>query len=232
VGYADYEADRVAHLRTAAAKLRTIERYTDDTKGAVLDVGCGTGHFLEAVSSSRARYGLESSPHASIVARRSGAHIVSASAERFPFSAVGFQLVTMWDVIEHLRDPSACLHQIRQSIAQDGLLVLSTGDFGSLLAKAMGRRWYLMAPPTHLYYFSREGMVRLLERAGFRVEAVTYESKRVSIRLMFYLAASAIPVLRPVTRVALRSRYVDRDVLINLYDQMTIFARPNQGLQP
>jgi SAM-dependent methyltransferase len=228
VGYADYEGDRDAHLQNAAARLQAIDSMSKGAKGAVLDVGCGTGHFLEAVNSGRARYGIESSLHAAKLARRSGARIVSASAERLPFSAPEFELVTMWDVIEHLRDPAASLRQIRESIAPGGMFVVSTGDFGSLLARVMRRRWYLMAPPTHLHYFTRQGLIQLLEGAGFAVEAVRYESKRVSIRLMGYLAVNAMPMLGPIARPGLRSRYADVALRINLHDQMTIFARPSE----
>jgi hypothetical protein len=100
-------------------------------------------------------------------------------------------------------------------------LLLTTGDIGSLSARAAGRRWRLMTPPQHLWFFSRTTLGTLLERAGFRVCAVDRPSKLVPLSLMAYQALRMLGARSPESL-----RAVPGHVRLNLFDTMRVVAEP------
>jgi hypothetical protein len=80
-----------------------------------------------------------------------------------------YDVACMWDTIEHLAAPDACIEQLSKLVRPNGLLAVTTGDISSLLARVRGRRWRLIHPPTHLHYFTRHSLRTLLARFGFQV---------------------------------------------------------------
>jgi SAM-dependent methyltransferase len=83
-----------------------------------------------------------------------------------------FDVVCMWDTIEHLPGPARFVSRAAEALRPGGHLFLTTGDIGSLNARLRGSGWRQIHPPTHLNYFSRETMRRLLERYGFEVVGI------------------------------------------------------------
>jgi hypothetical protein len=67
-----------------------------------------------------------------------------------------------------------------------GFLFLTTGDIGSLIARVKRERWRLFHPPTHLHYFSRSTIARLLATAGLQVVKTRYVGVRRSVRQVVY----------------------------------------------
>lgn len=78
-----------------------------------------------------------------------------------------FDVVCLWDTIEHLPRPDLFIERLAESTESGALLAVTTGDIGSLNARLAGRRWRLIHPPTHLHYFTRGSLLRLLHRHGF-----------------------------------------------------------------
>jgi SAM-dependent methyltransferase len=89
------------------------------------------------------------------------------------FEPALFDLVTLWDVIEHVADPLAVLTEVARVLAPGGKVVLTTGDIGSAYARRHGVRWHLLTPPWHLYFFSRATLAGLAARAGLKVDGVS-----------------------------------------------------------
>ena len=98
------------------------------------------------------------------------AEIIAGDFLKVPLEP-GFDVITMFDVIEHVRDPLAWLVRARELLAPGGLLVIETGDVASAWARLLGRHWYFLDPPQHLWYFTGDGLEALLARAGFRARA-------------------------------------------------------------
>ncbi|MGD9124440.1 MAG: class I SAM-dependent methyltransferase, partial [Desulfarculaceae bacterium] len=78
----------------------------------------------------------------------------------------GFDLVTLWDVLEHTPDPLAVLAECRRVLKPGGLLVVNYPDIASLPSRAMGRRWVFLLS-VHLYYFTPQTIRAALEKSGF-----------------------------------------------------------------
>lgn len=145
--------------------------------GVLLDVGAATGLFVErARAHGWDARGVEPSDWAAAHAREVlGQPVVTGvlADQQLPTGSV--ELVTMWEVIEHLPDPGEELREIHRILRPGGTLALSTPDAGSLVARLLGRRWPGWRKiPEHLYHFDRETLTRLLSDTGFRVEDSRY----------------------------------------------------------
>jgi SAM-dependent methyltransferase len=182
--YADYDADRTAIALSAHRRLRVLERRT--TGRRLLDVGCAAGFFLDA---ARQRgwdvAGLELSVYAAGRARSLGLTVYEGSILEPP-PLRPFDVVTMWDTIEHLARPDIAVQKAAGLLSPDGILAVSTGDCGSLVARACGRRWRLLSDPTHKFFFSEHTLGALLKSAGFRPVAVGRPGKWVSSAMILH----------------------------------------------
>lgn len=92
----------------------------------------------------------------------------------------------MWDVIEHLERPDLFIAHIARLSRPGSLLYITTGDIGSPVARVRGRKWRMIHPPTHVHYFSRPTLERLLVNHGFRVVDVRTVGVARSFRQILY----------------------------------------------
>jgi SAM-dependent methyltransferase len=136
-----------------------------------------------------------------------------------------FDVVTMWDVIEHLTDPRAALELAHRLLRPDGLLVIHTIDIESPFARLMGARWpWLME--MHLTYFSRRTLREMLETCGFRVLSDRPQGRFLRLGYLMNRVGALIPLLGRsaewlVTELGLRGLAVP----VNLGDLFTAYAR-------
>jgi SAM-dependent methyltransferase len=170
LGYQDYLANQPAKREYFRNRLLDVMKANGiGEPGRCLEVGCAFGLCLdEARSLGWKVRGTEVSQHSAEYARSHLGIEVDASPTALDnVEAASQDLVLMWDVIEHLIEPLKMLQEVKRILAPGGLLVLSTGDVGSVGARLYGRRWFLLAPPHHLFYFDRRSITRMLEAAGF-----------------------------------------------------------------
>jgi 2-polyprenyl-3-methyl-5-hydroxy-6-metoxy-1,4-benzoquinol methylase len=183
-GYYEGETDRVYqnYLADPGTKGQQFGEQLDSLvsefslkPGALLEIGCAFGLFLDqARRRGWSVRGTEKSAHAGGRARRELGLDVDTSPDALATVPSGSQdVVVLWDVIEHLRYPLDMMVEARRTLRPGGILSLTTGDVESLGARLYGRRWYLIAPPHHLFYFDRRSMAKLLGKAGFAVRRMT-----------------------------------------------------------
>jgi SAM-dependent methyltransferase len=219
--YADEEGGQRA---TASALLERIEAHV--APGRILDVGCWLGFLLgEARERGWEPVGIEPSETASAAAReRFGLDVRTGGVGDVP--AGRFEAVVMGDVIEHLVDPAAALSRVRGALADGGVLALALPDAGSRLARAMGRRWWSVLP-THVQYFTRASLTRLLVREGFEVLEVDTAPKAFSVRYYLGRVEGYSPRAgRALVAAAERARLADRLWAPDFRDRMLVLARP------
>jgi SAM-dependent methyltransferase len=99
-----------------------------------------------------------------------------------------FDVVTLWNVMEHLHSPLDTLREIRRLLKDDGVLILSVPNVESLDARIFGDCWIGLDPPRHLYGFAGKTVSQLLSKAGLeaietRFIAGSYHSFTASLRL-------------------------------------------------
>ncbi len=221
--YADYLADRPTIRRNAQRSLAELESLVSGRR--LLDVGCAAGFFLEVARERGWNVcGLEVSAYAAAIARdQLGLPVLQGSIVAPPEGLDRFDVVTLWDAIEHLDRPDLALGHIRERLQEGGLLVLTTGDHGSLLRRITGRRWRLFGDPSHNFFFDRVTLRALLERTGF--DPISFSNRGKWVSLAMGLHQSGLPLAGH-----LRDWFVTRGwelgLYVNLWDVMTVFARP------
>jgi SAM-dependent methyltransferase len=215
-GYSDYAACEDTLRHEARRTLRRIRRY--HSSGRLLELGCAYGFFLLEAQKYFAVQGVEVSRFAAEQATARGLTVQAAPFETLELSP-GVDVVCLFDCIEHLLDPFAYLQKIHGLLAEDGIVVLTTGDIGSVYARIAGPRWRLLTPPQHQFFFSRETLSALLARTGFEIVALFHPWKLVPLRLMLYqLGPGVKAALGPLGRMPL-------GVYVNLFDAMFVVAR-------
>lgn len=196
--------------------------------GKLLDVGAATGFFLDlARTRGWQTHGVEPSRYASEVASRKGLTVHRGVVEELDLPDESFDVITMWDVIEHVNDPDASLAAACRLLRPEGSLALNTPDAGSLLARLLGLRWHLVVPPEHLVLFSAKSLRKLLEDHGFTVIALHRIGKRFSIQYVLQTLArwQGLTVWRKMADLSRRSRFGNWGIPINLRDNMFVLAR-------
>lgn len=183
-GYDNYLADEARIRQTARRRLQKIMTYKKS--GRLLDLGCAVGFFLdEARKENWQVNGVEISQFASEYARKKlKLPVITADLLRASFPMKSFDVITLWDVIEHVSQPEKLLKKVHSWLKNDGLLVFSTPDVGSLPARLTGHRWigYKLSDE-HLVYFSLETITAFLEKTGFEITTYHHLGKHVSFEL-------------------------------------------------
>ncbi len=143
--------------------------------GHLLDVGCATGVFLDGMRQRGWTVaGIEVNAEAARYAqKRLGLEVFVGELEEAGYPDAGFDVVTLWDVLEHVRDPRRTLEEIARILQPSGLLVLSLPNPDCLEARLFGLYWAGWDVPRHLYIFSRSVLERLLAEAGFQLQEVS-----------------------------------------------------------
>lgn len=229
-GYADYRSEEALYLKTFRKRFEIIDRYVDKP-GRLLDVGCAAGFFLKVASERGWQLeGVELSPDIAAHAREDFGfeQVHVGTLETAPYEPGSFDLLTMWDVLEHVPDPKALLIEARSFLKSDGLLILETQDVSSAFAKRMGPKWQHFKHLEHLHHFDPRTIRRLFDEAGFEILENTPRlgGKHVSIAFIRERAERVSPAFRyllwPLAPFNRLSFYV------NLKDEMVIAARPKK----
>jgi spore maturation protein CgeB len=140
-------------------------------KGKILDIGCDGGFFLKTMKEDGwSVYGVEVRRDFCRYAKEKlDLDIFSGVLEENIFPDAYFDIVTMWDIIEHLPDPSRTLSIVNRILKDHGLLAISTMNVDSFNAKIFKDKWRFYNPPSHIYFFSLGTLRKMLEKEGFRI---------------------------------------------------------------
>lgn len=189
-GHAGDSAIENAKVATVRTYLRRLERSAPPGR-RYLEVGCSAGAGLAAAAAAGWEVeGVEVSPPTAAVARaRAGVRAVHVGTLLdAPFDVGTFDVVTMFDVIEHIDPPQPTMERVRQLLRPDGLFLLLTPDAGSVSARMLGGRWpHLLAE--HVVCFSRRALRQVLHATGFQVLEVGFAWKRVNVEMLLRHAA-------------------------------------------
>jgi SAM-dependent methyltransferase len=168
VGFIDYGALTPARRRMFGRHLDRIERLL--RPGRVLDVGCATGDFL-LLARERGwnTLGVDPSP-AREQAMAAGVRMVGRTIDDADVAPHSIDLITFWDVLEHLPDPVTSLRRARELLAPGGLVAATVPNAGSAVARLSGPRWFgYKTAGEHLQFFSAVTINRCFATAGLEV---------------------------------------------------------------
>lgn len=165
-----YVKERQGRELTFSKHLQAMEKRIGKANGrSLLDVGAYVGIFVEtAVAAGWDAVGVEPSSWAAAEAQKSGVPVIRGTQDSPELDGKTFDVVTMWDVIEHVDDPSGEMAKAYEKLKPNGWLVVHTMDVDSLAAKLLKSRWpwYM---DMHIHYFSQRTMRQMLEQNGYEV---------------------------------------------------------------
>lgn len=166
------ELDAVENQRFHQDALAEMQPYRDSNR--VLDVGCAVGLFLAAARANGWEcFGVEPSHHLGEYGRAHfGLSIVEGELAGAKFAPNSFDVITLWDVTEHLLDPMATYRLVHGLLRPGGLLMLRMPNWQSLAREMLGPNWEMFVTD-HFYYFTPDTLRALLQQAGFAPKYVT-----------------------------------------------------------
>lgn len=225
-GYQDYDSDKKSVLPEFDYFLEKLEHET--IKRDLLDVGSATGVFMEsAIRRGWKARGLELSQYATEAGRLKGLDISCKALEDLDeFQDESVSVVTMWDVVEHFRDPVRAFDVLAHIVSPNGLIMFATPQSDCLFARLMGKFWTLLAPPQHLHYFSRKSMEILLKDKGFELVSIEWRGKSFDLGYVIHFVMGWLRIrwawLDRMAHWRMMQRIVFR---INLRDMMIVLAK-------
>ena len=151
--------------------------------GKLLDIGCGSGSYLNlARSLGWQTYGLDPDPAAAAVARGSGAIVADGTLDTAALPDAPFDAVTSMHSIEHARDPRRFLRQALALLRPGGFFYLQTPNFDSLMHRRYGADWYALELSRHLCMLGVPAMRRLLEEVSPWTSLIVRSNPRRAVR--------------------------------------------------
>lgn len=155
-------------------------------KGVLLDVGCGTGQFLQFARRKgwQRLEGIELVPEIAERARSlSDAKIYTSTLLKADLPSHYYSGIVLWDIVEHLNDVESILQEVYRLLKPGGILLIGTVNRHGLSLRYLGVNALTVNPPEHILFFSARGMKSILELTGFRV----YKLSSFSIYLLEWI---------------------------------------------
>jgi SAM-dependent methyltransferase len=144
-------------LRFGKERLSLIQEYKK--MGNLLDIGCGTGWFIESARSCFQVAGFEPTKNlADFTSKKLGIHVASSLEE---FKKSSFDVITAFDVIEHVPDPVDFLKSIHDLLDENGMIVIFTPNKNSAAFCYLKEKENLVTPPIHLHYLNANSFIHL-----------------------------------------------------------------------
>jgi SAM-dependent methyltransferase len=197
----------------AGRRLQTITRLLHKTPSAtrVVDIGCSRGQFVGfAAEAGFQAEGVEPAPDIATAARALGLNVHTGLLEEQHYPDATFDAASLFEVVEHLREPLPLLKECRRILKPGGVLLISTGNAASWTVAAMGARWdyfHIEKDGGHISFFNPQSIAALAHNAGFDVERI--ETARVKFHekgdvsgMTYMLGKLAAELLNVPARIA------------------------------
>jgi len=230
----DYLADKEAYWHKLGynARYGEIRRFHPGAK-SILDIGSGAGIFLDLCRSRGMDVqGLELSQWGFNTANKS-LELPTAKLTVADFASTAeriFDVVTMFDVLEHGSNPKNDLAAAKRLLAPGGILIINLPNIDSLVSKLTGPEWNKLIPPNHTYHFSSQSLQKLVGDSGFKTLLVKTnhgDSKELAYQLMLGIWRQAAKKNRAVARV-----YADRTEKISGKPPLAILMKGSIKISP
>jgi 2-polyprenyl-3-methyl-5-hydroxy-6-metoxy-1,4-benzoquinol methylase len=151
---------------TISSKVRLVRRFISE--GRILDLGCGTGEFLNAMrGKGYVAAGVEPNESARSYARQTYKLDVLKAFDQGSFSPDSFQVITLWHVLEHIYALNETLTEIQGVLDEKGIVIAALPNPESSDARIYGKFWAGFDLPRHIYHFTPSAVERLFSEHGF-----------------------------------------------------------------
>ncbi|MEO8852781.1 MAG: class I SAM-dependent methyltransferase [Ginsengibacter sp.] len=184
--------------RTLLQKRKLIEKTTRKSQGNILDIGAGTGAFLNTMKNANWNCtGIEPDKNAREKALELHGLNIEDTDTLYTLSAGTFDAITLWHVLEHVHELHKYADQLRNLLSKNGKLFIAVPNYTSSDAKMYKQFWAAYDVPRHLYHFSPKSMEHLLNSHGLKLESTKpmwFDSVYVSMLSEKYRTGNSHPV--------------------------------------
>ncbi len=162
--------EKVYHLvREYAIKNKVALLNKEQSKGSVLDIGCGTGDFLAAAKNNGwSVTGIEPNEDARVKANTKTNNSVFETSKLESLPENSFDVITLWHVLEHLPDLESHVKVFRKLLKPNGSLIIAVPNHKSFDANHYKQFWAAYDVPRHLWHFSQTSIKKLFQ--NFQIE--------------------------------------------------------------
>lgn len=159
--------------------LRSIEKIKKD--GRILDIGCSTGFFLDiAKESGWKTYGLELGLEEEKVATSKGHNVHTCTIEQANFPHK-FDIITLWDVFEHIPEPYSYFKQLSKILKSDGLIFMQIPNASALAPKILQNKCKMFDGVEHCNLYSDKTIKLVINNSGFTLQAMESVISEIAI---------------------------------------------------
>jgi 2-polyprenyl-3-methyl-5-hydroxy-6-metoxy-1,4-benzoquinol methylase len=156
--------------RTLLGKKNLVQKETGKLQGKILDIGCGTGAFLNTMKDANwDSTGLEPDDAARKKAIELYKIVARPSHEIFDLPHDTYDAITMWHVLEHVHQLQEYIAQLKNILTTNGKIFIAVPNYTSYDALHYGAYWAAYDVPRHLYHFSPKSMKTLVEKHGLKI---------------------------------------------------------------
>jgi SAM-dependent methyltransferase len=223
-----YESESLGRAKTANRHLKIVQRFIQT--GRMLDVGCASGAFLcSAADAGWIVVGVEPADVLCAKARQrlgGRGEVLCAPLQKADLPPASFDVLTLWDVLEHVPDPVAFMRHCMSLLKPRGYLFANVPDLDSIQARFLGKRWPLLLAE-HLNYFNRSSLRVCGALARLRLVEFGRRPASFSLEYVFYrLAQHEVPTATLGHRLISRSRWNQICVPTFLGESYGVWTRP------
>lgn len=156
---------------TLGQKRKLIQKFSNNKTGDILDVGSGTGAFVnEMKRHGWVVSGLEPDPDARKVAKEKYGINLGNIEQLYTLPPATFDVITMWHVLEHVHRLQDCVAQLKKLLKPGGTIFIAVPNYTSKDAVMYREYWAAYDVPRHLYHFSPYAMEKLMNRHGLKIQ--------------------------------------------------------------
>jgi 2-polyprenyl-3-methyl-5-hydroxy-6-metoxy-1,4-benzoquinol methylase len=225
--YSDYLGDKKLIQKNCHNKLKTLKKYISApyNEKKLFEIGCAYGFFLDVARNEFTGVkGIDISNDAIRFAREN-LKLDVISGDYLSIPATKADIFCLWDTVEHLKNPELFIEKISKEVNDGGLIALSTGDISSINAKLWGPNWRQIHPPTHLHYFSRRALTKLLTNYGFEIIHTSYPGQFIRLDTVAYILLVLKRNWKWLYDIIKKTGILKLWVYINLFDTIYIIGR-------
>lgn len=225
--YLDYLSEEESLKKNYRLRNRELSPHVNLSKSSLLEIGCAYGFYIEESRSQFERLrGIDIARDAiAFGVKERGLNLEYADFLTHDFKGENFDVIVMWDTIEHLPDPRQFVAKIHALLNPGGVLAFTTGDISALVPRLRGRKWRMIHPPTHLHYFNPKSVSAFLDRAGFDILSIQHNGvyrTLGNITHNLFVLRYKWPLIERLVKILRLSRV---EIYVNTFDIMTVISR-------
>lgn len=169
-GYVGYEQEKRLRVKNFERWLKDAAKFMPrNTPCHALDIGCAAGYCLEIMGvKGWQSEGLELDEEMCINLNLAGQKVHHCAIEDFE-SKIKYEVITLFDVIEHITALDVAFKKLNNIIASEGIIIIVTPNYNSMQRKLFKKKWFQFKPIEHIQYFTSQTLEVFAKRNGLKV---------------------------------------------------------------